>query len=292
VHGATGVPLQAAVIITTTFVMLNNPKTGSSFARTVLKEIHTRRTKAAWWKRLSARAAGRQALMRELLLPDMEYDGRLSDRSRSYHGSYAQIPARYRGREVVSITRNPYLLFASHYEFRWWAEHPPIDPEVLARHFPRFPNLSIDEFVDFSNMRVAHGPFGDRLTDLEIGDLTLYFVKMFFRDPAGTLNGLPAAWTGSRQFAELLPPITFLRQENLLEDLTGFLARHGYADDELALVRDHARVNETMGGVEDRTALLTPKVIAHIQTRERLLLQMLESRGIHYDVPAASNERR
>ena len=287
---ADGVPPSRAhastkpMIITDTFVMLNNPKTGSTFARTVLKEIHATYRRVQFWKRVVSFGRVRAPLFKELYLPDLTFDGSLLKES-SQHGAYSQIPDEYRDREVVSVVRNPYTLFISHYQFRWWATHPPFPPAFLAEKFPQFPDLSIDDFVDFSRLRVAHEPLGERLTELGVGSMSRFFIKMFYREPASIFRHLDRQMIDSGRLLELLPTITFLRQEHLTDDLSHFLRRHGYSERELQHVAEHEKVNLTKDRVADPTALLTPKVLSHIQTNELLLLRLLESVGIKYYPP-------
>ena len=279
------------MIVTDSFVMLNNPKTGSSFARTVLKEIDAKRGQEPRWKRLIYSRRLRRPLFEELYLPDLNYDGTLLKDS-SQHGAYCQIPHQYRDREVVSFVRNPFMLFISHYEFRWWADHPPFSKELLAEKFPNFPDLSIDQFVDFCDFRVAHEPMGERLTELGVGDLSRFFIKMFYRDPAAILRTLGRETIDSGRLLELMPPITFLRQENLTDEFTHFLVRHGYADRELRYVLDRERVNVTEDRFEGgRDALFTPRVVSHIQNKESLLLRLLEGVGITYKAPVVTARR-
>lgn len=268
--------------------MLNNPKTGSSFARQVLKEINNARRAAPLWKRLPKRLLYqrrlRQPLFKELKLPDLNYDGTLLEES-GQHGTYSQIPQEYRDREVVSFVRNPYMLFISHYEFGWWADHPPFDQELLAEKFPNFPALSINEYVDFCNFRVAHEPFGDKLTELRVGDLSRFFIKMFYPEPASILRSLDRETINSGRLLDLMPDITFLRQENLTEEFTEFLARHGYSPGELRYVAERDRINVTEDRAEDRSELFTPRVLSHIETKEHLLLDLLEGVGFEYEAP-------
>lgn len=278
------------MIITDSFVMLNNPKTGSSFARTVLKEINNRRRAASRWKRLLKRLLYqrrlRRPLFKELHVPDLNYDGTLLEESEpNQHGAYSQIPQEYRNREVVSFVRNPYTLFISHYEFGWWADYPPFDQELLAERFPNFPDLSIDEYVDFCNFRVAHEPLGDKLIELGVGDLSRFFIKMFYPEPGSVLRSLDRETINSGRLLDLMPEITFLQQENLTEDFTEFLARHGYSPGELRYVEERDRVNVTEDRAKDRSELLTPKVLSHIETKERLLLDLLKGIGFEYKAP-------
>jgi hypothetical protein len=123
---------------------------------------------------------------------------------------------------------------------------------------------------------------GERLTELGVGDLSRFFIKMFFPDPASVLRSLDRETIDSARLLDLMPAITFLRQEHLTEELTRFLGGHGYSESELRYVAERGRINVTENPVTDRQALLTPKVLAHIATRESLLLRLLEGVGISY----------
>jgi hypothetical protein len=185
--------------------------------------------------------------------------------------------------------RNPYTLFISHYQFRWWATHPPFSAAFLAERFPKFPDLSIDDFVDFSRLRVGQEPLGDRLSDLGIGSMSRFFIKMFYSEPAAIFRRLDRHMIDSGRLSELLPKISFLQQETLREELTRFLARHGYCERELRYLAKRDRVNVTRDRVADPAMLLTPKVLSHIRTNEALLLQLLKGAGVTYDPPTATN---
>lgn len=123
-----------AVIVTESFVMLNLPKTGSTFARKVIKDLYASAPRS-WFKR---------TYCLDLILPNIRHAGEPDQ-----HGCYCQIPRQYRKREIVSILRSPYERFLSAFEFRHWAYHPPRPAEVIRECFPTFPNLKLDEYIDF-----------------------------------------------------------------------------------------------------------------------------------------------
>lgn len=81
------------MLVTDSFVMLNYPKTGSSFARKVIKDLYARQPKS-WFRR---------RWCKELILPNIRTCG-----ADDQHGCYSQIPPQYRNREVMSIVRNPF----------------------------------------------------------------------------------------------------------------------------------------------------------------------------------------
>ena len=184
------------------------------------------------------------------------------------------------------MVRNPYTLFVSHYQFRWWATHPPFSTDVLAEKFPNFPDLSIDEFVDFCTLRAAHEPLGARLADLGVGDLSRFFINLFYEEPAAVFQALDEDTISSGQLLDRMPSITFLRQERLVEELIRFLARHGYSERELQHVATRERANVTRGHGGNDATLLTPKVLSHVRDRERVLLALLAGVGIDYQAPS------
>jgi len=81
------------MIITDDFVMLNFPKTGSSFAREALKRLYANRN------------------IIELMLPKIT-EKRYRDRV-DQHGTFRQIPLAHKNKPVLSITRNPLSRFQS-----------------------------------------------------------------------------------------------------------------------------------------------------------------------------------
>jgi hypothetical protein len=144
VHRAPALPFPGCIayrytppmLITDSFVMLNYPKTGTSFARQVIKELYAREPRR-WFGRWC----------KELILPNIRTPG-VADQ----HGTYSQLPRRYRNREIVAIIRNPYDRFLSVFEFRYWVNVPLLPWDVVYRRFPSFPSLTLDEYVDFDEL--------------------------------------------------------------------------------------------------------------------------------------------
>ena len=248
------------MLITDSFVMLNYPKTGSSFARKVIKDLYAREPRR-WF-------GGRYC--KELILPNIRTGG-VADQ----HGTYSQIPRRFRNREIVSIVRNPYERFLSIYEFRYWAHNPRLPLDDVRERFPTFPHLSLDEYVDFNHF------WSQKAFHLPVGSQTAQFMQIFGRH-------FPPRWSDPWDLKSVLarlPQVTFLRQENLRSDLRSFLRRHGFSHQRTAFIESHEPVNITLDKSADRDALWTSKALNYVSTTESLLFQILAEHGICYSPP-------
>ncbi len=280
------------MIITDEFVMLNYPKTGSSFARKVLKELHRQRIdNRTFIRRVFDRLnITRRHFLLELMLPDVQGQG--VDRKPGKHGTYTQIPMEYKDRTVVSIVRNPYSRFMSGYEFRWWAENPPIRNELITQHFPTFPDISLDDFVRLLELTVIHLRYGGKKPMANVGNLTIQFIKMFFKSPDDIIENLTDEYIDSEKPLTDIADIEFLQQESLDEDLIKFLLKQGYSEEELAFIRIRERENVTISRGVKRDDLWTKNALAYIAEKERLIFRILESKGISYGPPDESKVLR
>lgn len=185
------------MLITGDFVLLNYPKTGTTFTRKIIKTIYKDKYE-------------------ELLLPVIS--GRISP-----HGIYSQIPPEHQGKKVVSIVRNPFDLYVSLYFFRWFAHSPPENPETLRSFYPNFPELSFGEFLDMMdrfNKRDILRAY-DISANTDFGFNTTKFLQFYSCDPKSELNELIQ---GKFDPFLRLPKIHFLRQEFLRQDLIEFLS--------------------------------------------------------------------
>lgn len=258
------------MLITARFVVLNLPKSGSSFVRAVLKSIHARRRGGpSRWRRRDG--------LRELMLPNI----RLPGRARDQHGTVAQIPRRHRDRPIMSVVRDPHMKIVSEYRFRWWAIHPPLPPAALRTLFPAFPDLSFAEFLTLSD-HIAAAKVGVDVAD-RLGNLTIEFVQFFFPDPAAALARMSDDYVASGAWRRDMAPVELLRQEDLNRALAGFLRRNGYGEDEVALCLAHRPVNVTAG--DNDAQLWTAETLDRFRRRERHLFAMLDVLGFRYASP-------
>lgn len=264
------------MLITDSFVMLNYPKSGSTFARTLIKDIYQ--------KRLEKYHPGEADLfIKELVLPDISLTG--VPVKPNQHGTYRQIPKEFRDREVVSVIRDPYSRFLSRYLFGWWAKNPIISPQLLTRHFPGFPELSLDEFVKLNELSKLEGRFKGRSIEAHVGNQTVQFIQMFFKDPDRVLENISDEYLDSDDIFHDLAPIRFLRQEYLNEDLANFLQDKGFSEEEVELVRSRERINVTDSDVKDKVDLWTPDSIDYIRYFDRMIFRIMDKYDIAYSAP-------
>lgn len=278
------------MLITNEFVMLNLPKTGSSFARVVIREIYEQRQsrKSVMIKALQLLAFKQRPSFKELVLPNIKVTG--TEKPADQHGTFSQIPLKYLNREIVSIVRNPYTRFMSGYEFRGWEKYPLIPTSLLAERFPRFPNLSVDDYVRLEELQVIHGRFGGNIPKANVGDQTVQFIQMFFRNPLDVLANLTDDYIDSANIFRDIADIHFLRQDRLVDDLAIFLKRHGFSAAEVQYMREREWVNVTKSTGISRAVLWTKSSIAYVREKERMISRILESRGIYYPAPEVVGE--
>jgi len=280
------------MVICDSFVMLNYPKTGSTFAREVLRDIHSDRLSTRPLPvRFGLRALWKLGVEIGPMFKELEHrvyqglpPGKRPPRT-SQHGGYSRIPDRYRDREVVCIVPNPYTRFMSRYQFGFWKEYlGPISLEKVRERFPSFPDLTLVEFAAFDQMKLNHVyDFGDTV---HVGANTLRFIIMFFFCPHKVIDGLTDEYVGSDAiFEDMVDELTLLQQENLNVDLASFLRRHGYTDEELNVIREKDRVNVSDSPNVSREELWTEEALQYVEHHERLVFRMLEARGISYERP-------
>jgi len=276
------------VLITDHFVVLNLPKTGSTFVRRMLKTIHKRRMKRRDPITKMRQLVGlqRKPLLKELILANVKR--KRQEMPPNQHGAYEQIPLIYRDRPVVSVVRNPYDRLLSLYEFRGWMKRPPLPADVLNKHFPNFPELSLDDFCRLEDLALATTRIPHITLKAAVGKQTVQFIQMFFKRPDDVLRRLDESYMNSERFVEDIADIVFLTTERLNQDLAGFLERHGFAAEDVAFVRQHEKIHVTKNRSASRDLLWTPKALRYVAEKERFLFKMLSRYGFSYSSPRLS----
>lgn len=276
------------MIITDKFVLLNFPKTGSTFARTVIKKLHryndwtARNPLTRQFKRL-ALASGIYGF-RELATPRMLNDGRM--RIYDQHGTWRDMPDKYKRLPVVMVVRNPFDKIVSEFHFGWLqANLTHIGDTPVKDLFPAFPELTFNEFLEVKD---ALAKFN--LRDIEpktlLGWETIQFIKMTFRDPVEAFATIDQGYIDRKEFIQDLPEnLTLLRNENLNEELGRFLRKVGYSDHATEFIWNHPRVYPSGGEMRDEREFLkyfSADRIAWVRAQEHVLLSILINFGIEY----------
>ena len=274
------------MIITDKFVMLNFPKTGSSFVRAALKEIHG-------YNRLSARLLRMLDLpgsssMTELLLPTID---KASIRGLpGQHGTYRQIPEKHRHKGIVSVIRNPFDRYVSDYLFGWWKRYPPANTTLLAEAFPHFPDLSFAEYCHMNDHFGRQDRLGDISPRIELGLFTIQFIQFYFKEPDSVLRRIDDGYISHRRYLADIAPITFLHQENLRAELYEFLLSLGYSEEKIRFILEAEGVNVTDRENDQRQLenFYTRQLVEEILQKDRLLFELFPEYGT--DIPCRQQQ--
>ncbi len=269
------------MFITEDFVMLNLPKTGSSFARAVLKELYDREHKrTSLINKFLIKLKIISPLYKELVLPNIKIQGVKQEYEE--HGTYIQIPKNNINRKIFSIVRNPYDRFLSSYEFRAWERKRQISDELINEHFPTFPNLTIDDYLRLQKLTMKYGRLGGRELNCKIGTQSVQFIQMFFKNPKKVLENITDEYIDSDKVFDDIADISFIKQENLRTNLINFLLQNGFNEKDVNFINDFKRVNTTKKIFKDRTKLWTQNSVDYIKKEERLIFKILKKYGIEY----------
>jgi hypothetical protein len=254
------------MVITDKFVFIHEPKTGGTFVRHVLEQIHQQMTNPLLW-RIWPKLAMKQAGC-----------FRLGKR----HDKCANIPAEHRHKIILGCVRNPYDRIVSLYQFRAWERKSPVPIENIRWVFPKFPNLSFEEYLNF---RVHFMPLKNTKfpAGSEPGPQTWRFIKFFFREPRRVFTELDESYLAAKKWQQDIYPVEFLHTETLAADLHAFLLKAGYETGRIEFVRTAGKIFPREGDLRQGASWeshYTPELKAKVRRQERLLFEMFPE----YDV--------
>lgn len=263
------------MIITDHFVILNFPKTGSSFVRKTLKTIHG-------YDFLPRRICRKLGLpdrsgMKELLLPTIGRKTRYRD-IRAQHGTYRQIPHEHRHKTIATVMRNPFDRYVSTFLYGYWRDKFPaiVPEEELYRRFPKFPDLTFPDYYRLIHLYSRENKLNGATPEADLGNHTVHFVQFYFPEPEKVLNRMDDDYVARQDYLEEMPEIVFLHQERLNEELYAFLEGCGYPASRIDFIRQAAPVNVTprQQGEQEVEAFYSQAMIDKILRRDRLLFDL------------------
>ena len=229
------------MIITDDFIMLNFPKTGSSFARKVIKQLYGERN--SHLRKMMEKLCLCNPSVRDLMLPKI--DEQINYQAIDQHGTLRQIPKSQRGKRIVSITRNPLERYLSTYFFRWWQRFPPADVHAIRDRYPNFPDLSFADYYEMIHLYGKKNRLGNIVPKADLGFHTIQFIQFYFHDPETVLTKIDNEYIEQEYFRRDMGSIHFLHQENLNSELRSFLIDVGFNKDQLRFIDALGKVNIT-----------------------------------------------
>lgn len=272
------------MIITKNFVMLNYPKTGSTFSRSVIKAIFEQREQKRSPFIKQVRRLFNIWDYYELLVPSTWLKG-ADVPHQSQHGGYIHIPKSHRNKHIFSVIRNPLVRFASLYEFKFWEQKPFLSQDFLSSKYPGFPNLSIEQFYEYHIDTMLYGRLSKPDDSLNLGPQTVQFIQMFFKDPYRILDNMSEKYLESDEYLKDIAPVTFLKQENLRTELYDLLLKqHNFNPAELEIIFTAPSQNVTKAFSRVEDIAIPSEIKTKILYRERFLFKILKNIGIDYSI--------
>lgn len=261
------------MIITDDLVMLNFPKTGSSFAREVLKRVYAEGEST--FRKLLAKLGLCNPSLIELLLPQI--DAEKNSGIKSQHGTRRQIPAAHGDKPILSIARNPLSRYVSLHLFRWWEKHPSAEADIILKKFPQFPNLSFSEYYEMEHEMETRNRLRGIIPRIDLGLQTVQFIQFYFRDPESVLRRIDDDYIERREYRQEIRAVHFLHQENLNIELKEFLLERGFSLQQLRFIDSMEKVNVTAKKQEEadwRGYYLGTPIQNRIIERDKLLFSV------------------
>lgn len=264
------------MIITKSLVILNLPKTGSSFVRKVLKDIFLKRRN----KNILTRALHKFGL-KSIGFKEIMTEHPTVPNYKDQHGCFDQIPSEDKNKKILSVVRNPYSRLESVYKFKWWAKNPPLHQDELYTHFPNFPDLTLEQYLKMQML--VNDKMKERyniLKDLKIGNQSIQFIRFFFKDHKRVLAQLNNEYITNGTYKNDMCNVALISNENLNEELVSFLSKNGFPKEELVFILNHERVNVTKSNFKE--SLISKELISFVNENEWILIKILSDLGFNY----------
>jgi len=263
------------MFVTDQFVVLHLPKTGSTFIRETLKGLYRNESNPFYELLYKLRLKKRH--YKELFFEKVEINELYAPMYRnrfSPHGIYYQIPAKHKAKQIVSVVRNPFERLVSAYKFGSWAtKHPPSVMEDIKSHWPHFPSLSFQEFLDFSEQfGDNHLIWNNKIVD-DLGSQTKQFFWFFMKAPFDVIPNIDNKFIEQRKYRETLAGIHFLRTDQINFDLYQLLKEQGIPEKKIQFVLKASKVNQTKK-VSSIKEYFTDGQIERILHKERVLFDL------------------
>jgi len=253
------------MLITDRFIFLHFPKTGGTFVSKVLEEY------------LYAHChLYKKVITNSLIAKTSEIYGQ--------HGGCNDIPKGWEmNRVLLSTIRNPYDLYVSQYEFKYWKRQPKVDADKLRKDFPDFPNITFKQFLELKNTLFRAQILGDTKLKVDIGVNTLQFIRFFFKNPCKTIEKIDVDYIECGEYLNDLHAVTFLRTECLNNDLHNFLLKQNYPEETLEPILFTPKINPIEGGRSEEKkweTYYTDELKDYVRNKEWLLFKLFKD----YDI--------
>ncbi|WGK81286.1 sulfotransferase family 2 domain-containing protein [Vibrio aestuarianus] len=264
------------MLITKDFVMLNFPKTGSTFVRKMFFE---------YFEMPLYDNVGNikdSDVIFELWLPKIFETNHYNILEQ--HGTAIQIPLEHQKKEIVSVIRDPLDRYISTYFFKWWEKHPPAPEIEVKKKYPNYPNLTFGEYFEMMHIWGRENRLKDVSLNCDIGLNTIQFIQFYFKNPIDVLNKIDDDYIDSNLFYKDMFDIKFLRQSHLNEDLISYLSKFDFNEGFLSSISETGKIHVTGSRVENEDSMaITDELKQELMYRERLVYKVLQKVVAEYE---------
>jgi hypothetical protein len=275
------------MLIAKDFVLLNFPKTGSTFARGAIKQLYNKRMSTINMLR-GILGIGESEIM-ELLMPKIDEAKFLGIKDQ--HGTLRQIPDEHRNKKIISVVRNPFSRYESSFFYRWWAKYPPTDSRIIRERYPSFPKLSFSEYYEMIHIFGRENRLRGIVPKIDLGVYSIQFIQFFFNDPESVLNKIDDDYIDNGEFQKDMGSIHFLHQESLREELIQFLEQIGISPQELDFINFLEKANISLKEVNpnNQGEIVDQTIKQTILEREKLIFKIFpEYRQSHAPIQSVA----
>lgn len=286
------------MILTSKFVFINHPKTGSTFTREAIKEIEEKRgnTPKRYYE-----GSKRWRLIKLLIYLGMyepnviefftRRNNALHDKY-DQHGTISQVPSGFDSLPKGVIARNPFDLYVSQFEFEWWKNNNFGNLKKVKERFPSYPDLSFQDFLYYKNefgvKSLVKGTNVKKSTVCGIGYQTVNYVFTLFENANEVLTSMSKGEFEYKKSNELIPRgMQVLRNESLNKDLYKFLTDHKYSEAECKFIINKPKVRPSGGKKRDDDNwknYYDSSAINYVSEKENNILKLFKKLGIKYEV--------
>ncbi len=247
------------MLICDQFILVHFPKTGGTFVTKVLQELFEQ--------------DGR--LYERLILNDKNP---YTDEVYGQHGGCNEIPDKWRNnRFILSIIRNPFELYVSQYEFKWWRKKSPEQSALIKAQFPNYPDLSFKEYLQMKDRILKKIKFGHTDYNDQLGDNSLMFLRFYFKNPYALMNQIDKNYITEKRYRRDMYPLFFLHTEQLNRGLYQFLLSQRFEEQRIRHILDMGKINPVEGGRsanQNWQKYYTAETRQWVREKERLLFDI------------------
>jgi len=220
------------MIITESFVWINNPKTASTFVRETLRQLYSISPADSEEKRKRFQSRW----IKEIMCPERRPGSGSRTGQPTPHGTVSQIPIQCRHLPIASAIRDSVSRYVSLYNYGDWQrlDQLPAPIQVVLQHFPNFPNLGFEEFVAYCSKFYGTADLIVGDVSFQAGPLSMDFLR-FFTVPKES-NTAVISFESWEDLISQIQKTKFLETANINQSLHDFLLQFGFHQDDLAFI--------------------------------------------------------